>query len=288
MSGLVGTYLRDRRQLLRPADVNLRLYPGRRRVAGLRREEVAELAGISPEYYVRLEQGRGHQPSAQVLGALGRALQLGPDARAYLRRLARLDAGETPADQPPTCARDRSLTALVDVLTFLPAVVVDRNQDVVAANGMAARICDPALAVGANAAVEAFSRRDDARWERGAAAALAALRFHADPRGRRFAEVVDELSDVGGARFAELWARHEARRLTPGPVVLGTGQERWELRLQPLDVPACPGATLLLLSAPPGTREAHELGRMAAAERRADLTADTDLATDPARLPVGT
>src|SRR5271163_565615 len=85
--GLAG-FLRARRELLKPVDVGL---PGgeRRRVEGLRREEVAMLAGISTEYYLKLEQGRDHQPSDQVLDGLARALQLDEDAATYLRELAR-------------------------------------------------------------------------------------------------------------------------------------------------------------------------------------------------------
>src|ERR1700741_4442574 len=86
-SGLAA-FLRARRELLKPADVGL---PDseRRRVNGLRREEGAMLAGISTEYYLRLEQGRDHQPSDQVLEGLARALQLDGDASGYLRALAR-------------------------------------------------------------------------------------------------------------------------------------------------------------------------------------------------------
>ena len=84
----LASFLRARRELVKPADVGL---PDgdRRRVEGLRREEVAMLAGISAEYYLRLEQGRDHQPSDQVLEGLARALQLDDDATTYLRELAR-------------------------------------------------------------------------------------------------------------------------------------------------------------------------------------------------------
>src|ERR1700758_5728829 len=84
----LAAFLRARRELLKPVDAGL---PGneRRRVNGLRREEVAMLAGISTEYYLRLEQGRDHQPSDQVLEGLARALQLDDDAASYMRELAR-------------------------------------------------------------------------------------------------------------------------------------------------------------------------------------------------------
>src|ERR1700729_1857291 len=83
----LATFLRTRRERLRPADVGL---PGgeRRRTPGLRRQEVAQLAGMSVDYYIRLEQARGPHPSAQILGALSRALMLTADEREYLFRLA--------------------------------------------------------------------------------------------------------------------------------------------------------------------------------------------------------
>ena len=111
---LIGEYLRARRELIQPAEVGLPQLTGRRRVPGLRREEVAMLAGVSADYYVRLEQGRDQHPSAQVLDALARALQLDDDAIAHLHSLAapaarrrrrpsprpeRVPAGDPPADR---------------------------------------------------------------------------------------------------------------------------------------------------------------------------------------------
>src|ERR1700759_398898 len=91
----LGEYLRARRQQVRPEDVGL--VPGaRRRVAGLRREELAMLAGISAEYYLRLEVGRDKHPSPQVLDALARALQLDPKAKQYLRQLVGPPGGDNP------------------------------------------------------------------------------------------------------------------------------------------------------------------------------------------------
>ena len=88
MDNAIGAFLRARRELVRPEDVDLA--PGtRRRVSGLRREEVALLAGVSSDYYVRLEQGRERHPSAQVVDALAHALALDEEATAYLHELAR-------------------------------------------------------------------------------------------------------------------------------------------------------------------------------------------------------
>src|SRR3954451_20658317 len=90
----LGEFLRARRAAVRPQDVGMASY-GVRRVTGLRREEVAVLAGVNADYYTRLEQGRERHPSAQVLDALGRALRLGPDAYAHLHNLA----GTAPSGQ---------------------------------------------------------------------------------------------------------------------------------------------------------------------------------------------
>src|SRR5215471_3073637 len=94
---VIGEYLRARRELVQPQEVGLPNL-GRRRTPGLRREEVAMLAGVSADYYIRLEQGRDHHPSPQVLDALARVLQLDEDATAHLHGLA----------QPPTPRRRRS------------------------------------------------------------------------------------------------------------------------------------------------------------------------------------
>ncbi|MFC7759425.1 helix-turn-helix domain-containing protein [Catellatospora bangladeshensis] len=105
----LAAFLRSRRERLRPADVGL---PeggvpgaGRRRTPGLRRQEVAQLAGMSIDYYIRLEQGRGPQPSRQVLAALTRALMLTADEREYLFRLAGRTRPRRPAPAAPCCPR---------------------------------------------------------------------------------------------------------------------------------------------------------------------------------------
>src|SRR4029077_347644 len=111
----LAAFLRARRELLKPADVGLP-YSERRRVEGLRREEVAMLAGISAEYYLRLEQGRDHQPSDQVLDGLARALQLNADAATYLRELAR-PASRMPRRSVPERI-DPAVQTLIDSWTL--------------------------------------------------------------------------------------------------------------------------------------------------------------------------
>src|ERR1700751_355338 len=123
----LAAFLRARRELLKPADVGL---PDseRRRVDGLRREEVAMLAGISAEYYLRLEQGRDHQPSDQVLEGLARALQLDDDAATYLGELARPQPRRRRRPVRDRC--DPAVQALIDGWPVTAAFVASRNMTI--------------------------------------------------------------------------------------------------------------------------------------------------------------
>ncbi|WP_431247209.1 helix-turn-helix domain-containing protein [Leifsonia xyli] len=129
----LGEYLRARRELVDPASVGLRV-TGVRRTPGLRREEVATLAGISADYYLRLEQGRDRHPSAQVLTALARVFDLDPTATAYLLSLA--EPAPLRARRSPRRTVPKGVLQLLQVLD-LPAFVEDRMFDVLAANRLA-------------------------------------------------------------------------------------------------------------------------------------------------------
>ena len=143
----LATFLRAGRDLLKPADVGL-AEGERRRVAGLRREEVAMLAGISAEYYLRLEQGRERQPSDQVLEGLAGALQLGDDATQYMRNLAR----PAPRRRRRASAEkvEPGLQTLIDSWHLTPAYVQSRHMTVLIANPMA-RALSPYFAPGRGA-----------------------------------------------------------------------------------------------------------------------------------------
>lgn len=217
----LGAYLRARRDCLLPADVGLPTDP-HRRVRGLRRTEVATLAGISAEYYLRLEQGRDHQPSPRVLQTLAAALRLDLDATAYLFRLA----GQTPpapvhptrdspaADQADPDAMD-NVHLLLSQWSHSPAYVTDRHQDVVAVNSLGARFIPFALAPGANmleAIVDGALAAGDERKEYWAGAvwqATAALRYCAKTDHPRLQLLVASLS-ARSAVFRAAWASHEA------------------------------------------------------------------------------
>ncbi|SFR61442.1 helix-turn-helix transcriptional regulator [Microbacterium azadirachtae] len=137
MSNALGDFLRARRTDAR-LQADAPRTGGRRRTTGLRREEVATAAGISADYYTRLEQGRETHPSDAVLDALARALQLDPDAADHLRRLRDAHPATARAESPAAPAVDEGLTArmalLVDAVRPNPAYVLDRLSTVVAAN----------------------------------------------------------------------------------------------------------------------------------------------------------
>jgi transcriptional regulator with XRE-family HTH domain len=142
----LGQYLRARRELMRPEDVNLGTV-GRRRVRGLRREELAMLAGISSDYYLRLEQGRDHHPSAQVIDALARALQLDEDATARLHSLSHTSAVRPRPKEPEQAPA--SIEQLMASWPHTPAIVLGRHMDVLAANALASAL-SPVFTPGVN------------------------------------------------------------------------------------------------------------------------------------------
>lgn len=140
--GELGEFLRSRRARLNPADVGLPDYGGRRRVPGLRREELALLAGVSVDHYVRLEQGRTLQFSEEVLDAVARALQLDATEREHLYRLARPDSSQVyqgTGKREPQEVRP-GLRRLLESTTDVPAYVVGLGTDLLAWNRLAAAL----------------------------------------------------------------------------------------------------------------------------------------------------
>lgn len=204
---LLGDFLKARRGRVAPADV-AGPAGGRRRVAGLRREELARLAGISEPYLVRLEQGVDRHPSPQVLRSLARALELDADASAHLHALAGPAAPVPPS--PTEVSAD--VQRLLDAWTDRPAYVRDRCFDVLAANKHA-RALAPMYEPGRNLVRAVFldpaSRRLFPDWAEVAAQTAAALRAEADPRDPRTVRLVAELE--ADEEFRRLWARHETR-----------------------------------------------------------------------------
>lgn len=205
----LGAFLRRRREGVRPQDVGLE-DSGRRRTPGLRRQEVAQLAGISVEYLIRLEQGRGPRPSGQVITALGRALRMSEDERDHLARLAGV------APRPAGWMRQDVRPGLLHVLEQLrdsPAMVCDVVYNVLAWNPVAAALLPDLLAWPdgeRNVIKRFFLQRDRSRPQDGASDTfgpelvaglrVAASRYRDD---HRVQQLITELR--ASAEFTELW-----------------------------------------------------------------------------------
>ncbi len=207
--GALGEYLRARRNLVSPEDAGLPV-DSKRRVTGLRRDEVAALAGISPEYYMRLEQGRDTRPSVQVVTALGRALQLDEFALHYLICLA---TAQAPRPISSGALPDSITVDLLDQWPNIPAKIIDPNRDIVASNPLARALIPSVFLSGRNLVLATFHpdvRAHYPDWDDLATQQVAALRYYSDPDDPRRQEIVAELSREH-PEFRRRWARHEAR-----------------------------------------------------------------------------
>jgi transcriptional regulator with XRE-family HTH domain len=216
----LGGYLRARRELVTPAQAGIPA-AGNRRVPGLRREEVAMLAGISADYYLRLERGRDKNPSTQVLEALARVLQLDDVERTYLLGLA-ATRPKTPRRKRPEHVPAR-VHELLAQLPF-PAFVEGRAFDVLASNAMAVAF-NPRLRPGQNRLRSLMLDPEEQAlqqdWTKSAASFIATLRttIGDDIDNPRFVELVGELA-LSSQRFRTLWARHDVRDLEGGTVTV--------------------------------------------------------------------
>ncbi|MEV6174015.1 helix-turn-helix transcriptional regulator [Streptomyces sp. NPDC051954] len=259
----LGQFLRTRRERVSPADAGLPS-AGRRRVPGLRRNEVAALAGVSPSYYSRLEQGRELGPSLRVLEAMARVLRLGEEDRRELFRLAR-SAGRRRTKPPVRVERVRPhLRQLIESWTRTPAFVVGHAQDVLATNALAdalysdfAQHDNVLRMLFLDPAAKTFYRNAD-RAKRRAVADLQ-LTAASAPEDRRIRELVGELS-VRSGEFRSLWAR-EYTRVPPYEVkqLHHSAVGDLELRHEALTIRSAPGQQLVILQAEPGSPSADGL-----------------------------
>ncbi|WP_214322305.1 helix-turn-helix transcriptional regulator [Nonomuraea sediminis] len=241
----LGGFLKSRRARVTPQSAGLE--PGaRRRVAGLRREEVALLAGISVEYYVRLEQGRSTAPSEEVLDAIARALRLDEVERAHLGRLAR------PARRTARPRGDRVRPQLLRLLALVdraPAMIINHRADVLAANALATALFPPDVGNGAKFVFGPGGRDLYVDWDSIARDTVGQLRLAVGqyPGDRKLASLIGELS-MGNEDFRRLWAARDVRMRTQGTKRLRhplVGE--LELGYESFEVAEAPGQRLITL-----------------------------------------
>jgi len=253
MDDLAG-FLRTRRARVDPASVGIPT-DSRRRVEGLRREEVAHLSGVSVDYYVRLEQGRATQPSGQILDALARVLGLDETERGHLHRLARQRRRR--ARTPGGRVRPELLRVL-DLVAGAPALIMDHRLDVLAGNRLAGLLLGrplPGLNTARHIFLEEAERGLYAEWEQCTLDVVGHLRLAAGkyPEDPRLASLIGELA-MGSERFRRLWARADVRARTHGckvyrhPLV-----GLLELHQENFALPDESSMELLVLSAAPGS-----------------------------------
>jgi transcriptional regulator with XRE-family HTH domain len=271
----VREFLVSRRARLSPERAGVTLYGGRRRVPGLRREEVAMLAGVSTDYYVRLEKGNVTGVSDAVLNAVAGALQFDEAERLHLFNLARAarpgrTVGPKTTRRRPAEPRE-SLQWMLDAITGGPAVVVNTSQDLAAANALGRAFYSPVIEAAAesgqtpNFARFAFfeERSHDfyPNWDGAANVAVAQLRMAAgqDPANTQISNLVGELA-TRSEEFRQRWAAHNVRLHQAGlkqfrhPVA-----GFMEVAYNTIELPADPGHAMTVYTAQPGSPAADAL-----------------------------
>ncbi|MFD8519052.1 helix-turn-helix transcriptional regulator [Streptomyces capillispiralis] len=268
----LGDFLRARRDRLHPRDVGLEP-GGRRKVTGLRREELALLAGLSTDYYQRMEQGREVRPSDDVLDALAGALGLDEAERRHLFGLARAARRPVPArpDRGPERVPDstRRLLWVMDT----PAVVLGRHLDLLAWNPMAEVLLGSPDGYPPDRLNMLLLLFDDTQtgerscpdWERQALEYIGMMRaaVATDPTHPRATAIIGELS-IRSAEFRRLWARHDVRVSVSGTKtfrVPEVGDVVLDWDTYPL--PGRPGPVMLVFTAEPGSADADRLHLLA-------------------------
>jgi transcriptional regulator with XRE-family HTH domain len=287
-AGRLGEYLRARRALVTPAEAGITA-TGRRRVPGLKRGEVATLAGISAEYYTRLEQGHDRHPSAQVLSAIARALRLDAPATAHLLELG-TPAGRQRRPGPPERVAP-TVARLLDALPLHPAYVQGRSMNILAANQLMIAL-SPMYRPGTNILRAAFQDGavdelycDPENRLRNVVAALRAL-AGPDAGEPQLAELVSELS-LTSERFRELWARHDVLPLAGR----GVHQLRHplvgelELAYDKFFLAGADRQLLVVHQAEPGSRSEEALTFLAATTDRTSTPAREELSAEQAARP---
>ena len=287
-SSEIREFLTSRRARISPEQAGLPIYGGNRRVAGLRREEVALLAGVSVDYYTRLERGNLAGASEGVLEALARALQLDEAERSHLFDLARSTPGN-PRRRSATNRIRPGVQRVLDAMTGAPAWVRNGRADILGTNQLGYALYAPVFddpIRPANTARFAFlsprAKHFYRDWDRIATEMVAVLRAEAgrDPYDRALSDLVGELS-TRSEEFRTRWAAHNVRFHRGGrkdlhhPVVGDL-----DLTYEAFELPSDPGLTMLVYTAEPYTPTAEALNFLAswAATQPGEVSAGRDAA----------
>jgi transcriptional regulator with XRE-family HTH domain len=268
----IKEFLSSRRARLAPEQAGLPAYGANRRVKGLRREEVALLAGVSVDYYVRMERGNLAGTSESVLEALARALQLDDAERTHLFALSR-ESDTTPVRRRPATKGVRpALLQVLDAVSDAPAWIRNARFDVLAANRMARALYAPAFAdprrpvsTARFVFLDPASQEFFVDWDRAADDIAAVLRSEAgrNPHDKALTELIGELS-TRSETFRQRWAAHNVRFHRTGvkklhhPVVGDL-----EINFEALEFPSDPGLTMVVYTAPAGSATADALKLLA-------------------------
>ncbi|WP_238006277.1 helix-turn-helix transcriptional regulator [Dactylosporangium sp. AC04546] len=264
----LGAYLRARRELVTPEQAGIPDV-GVRRVPGLRREEVAMLAGISADYYLRLERGRNRNPSMQVLESIARVLHLNDEHVTHLLALA-CEAPRRRRSRPRRQVPPPGALRLMDSLVQ-PAFIEDRYFDILASNSLA-RALSPGLAAGRNQLRDLFldpaEQALHPEWETVTECFIANLRQAVgnDVDDPRFIELTGELS-LASPRFRRLWGRHEVRGQRGTPIRMNHPQlGELSLNRERLGIDGTDGLMLVVYHPDAGTSDADKLALLASAD----------------------
>lgn len=263
----LGSFLRSRRERVDPRSAGVVLV-NRRRVPGLRREELATLAGVSATYYARLEQGRDRNPSPEVLDAIADALRLDDAERDHLHRLGAPATRRASMDRAMTETVRPGVKELLSLWSNLPAFVINARRDVLAATELAERV-NPGWAPGSNLAIFTFldTRAKDTYpdWEVIAGQVVAGLRSASAAYPNGDVESLIEHLATEDATFAELWAAQDVYARTIGEkrfAIDGLGVIT--LQFEAFSVDGAPGQTLFVYFPARGSADETAFARLRA------------------------
>lgn len=297
--GELGAFLKACRARVSPDDVGLAPYGNRRRVSGLRREELAMLAGVSPSYYARLEQGQSRHASPQVLDAIASALDLAAEEREHLHAVA-ATAGRTRATRAPAVEHaDPALVELLGTMRQVPALILGRRSDVLAWNALghallAGHLDQESPAVPGrrpNMAEVVFldphTRELYVEWDRKARAVVGNLRLTAGahPEDPALAKLIGRLT-MASTEFHTLWADQRVQACATAEYELHHPQiGRLTVTQQTLRALQQPDQTLITHTTAPGSASAHALTMLAQLvgdePGQSDEVARSELSTRP-------